>query len=123
MRYSGPFCVVTYHCKDRGFMLFLRSKKHLFVSAITGNRSTLVSVFKYHVPELLDSFVLRDLICSFEIICPRCPVGPPSWDLVKVLTYLRGSVFEPLSSKPLRVVTMKVSFLLAFATAIRVGEL
>ena len=79
-------------------------------------------VFKYHVPDLLDSFVFRDLIRSFEIRCPCCPVGP-SWDLVKVLTYLRGSMFEPLSSKPLWVVTMKVAFLLALATAKRVGEL
>ena len=50
-------------------------------------------------------------------------MGPPSWDLVKFLDYLHGSVFEPLSSKPMRIVTMKVSFLLASATAKRVGEL
>ena len=95
--------------KIADFLLFLRSGKHLSISAIKGYRSTHVSVFKYCVPELLDSFVLRDLIRSFEVECP-CPVGPPSWDLVKVLTYLRGSVFKPLSSKPLRIVTMKVSF-------------
>ena len=80
-------------------------------------------MLKYRVPELLSGFVLRDLIRSFEIEHPRRPVGPPSWDLVKVLTYLRGSVFEPLSSKLLRVFTMKVSFLLALVTAKRVGEL
>ena len=79
--------------------------------------------FKYNVPELLDSFVLRDLILSFEIERPCRHVGPPSWDLVKVLTYLRGSAFEPLSSKPSWIVTMKVSFLLALATAKRMGEL
>ena len=69
-----------------------------------------MSVFKYRVPELLDSFVLRDFIHSIEIERPRRPMGPPSWDLVKVLTYLRGSVFEPLSSKPLRVVMKKIAF-------------
>ena len=80
-------------------------------------------MFKYCLPELLDSFVLRDLICSFEIECPCRPVGPPSWDLGEVLNYLRGSVFEPSSFKPVWVVTMKVAFLLALATAKRVGEL
>ena len=39
-------------------------------------------MFKYRVPELLDSFALWDLICSFGIKRPHCPVGPPSWDLV-----------------------------------------
>ena len=54
---------------------------------------------------------------------PCCPVGPPLWDLVKVLTYLCGSTFEPLASNPLRLVTMKVSSLMALVTAKRVGEL
>ena len=64
------------------------------------------------LPELQDSFILRDLIHSFELECSRHPVGPPSWDLVKVLDFLCRSVFEPLSSRPLRIVTMNVSFLL-----------
>ena len=45
-------------------------------------------------------------------------MGPPSWVLVKVLTHLHGSTFEPL-----RLANMKVSFLLALAVAKRVGEL
>ena len=98
-------------------------EKHLAVSVIKGYRSPLISVFKFHLPELFDSFVLRDVIRSFEIERPRCPVGPPSWDLVKVFTYLRGFTFEPLASKPLQFATMKVSFLLALAMTKRVGEL
>ena len=105
------------------FLLFLLLDKHLSVSVIKGYRSTVVSVFKYCLSELLDSFVLQKLIHSFEIKRPRRPVGPPSWDLVKVLNYLCGYVFEPLSSKPLQIVTMKVSFSLALATDKRVGEL
>ena len=50
-------------------------------------------------------------------------MGPPSWYLVKVLDFLHSSVFETLSSEPLHIVTMKVSFLLALATAKMVGEL
>ena len=86
-----------------------------------GYHCTLTLVFKYLLPERLDRFILCDLIRSFEI--ERRSVGPPSWDLVKVLEYLCGSVFEPLSSKPLQIVTMKVSLLLALTMAKRVGKL
>ena len=47
------------------------------------------------------------------------PVGPPSWDLLKVLEYLWGPVFEPLSSKPLLIVIIK-TFLHSPAIAKRV---
>ena len=40
-----------------------------------------------------------------------------------VLRYLNTSAFEPLASAPLRALTQKVLFLLALATAKRVGEL
>ena len=109
--------------KITDFLLFLRMEKPLFVSTIKGYLFTPVSVFKFCLPKLLDSFLLSNLIRSFEIERPSCPVGPPPWDLVKVLPYLRGSTFEPLASKPLRLATMKVSFLLALATTKRVGEL
>ena len=54
---------------------------------------------------------------------PRRPPGPPAWDLVKVLNFLRGLTFELLPSRPLQVMTMKVLFLLSLATTKRVGEL
>ena len=62
--------------KIADFLMFLRTEKHLSVVAIKGYCSSLVSVFKFHLPELLDSFVLKDLIRSFEIKRPRDPVGP-----------------------------------------------
>ena len=93
------------------------------MSAPKGHRSALTSVFKYKIPDLQDSFALQDLICSFELDRPLQPVWPPAWDLVKGLDYLHGPVFEPLPSKPRRVVTMKFLFLLSLATAKRVGEL
>ena len=40
-----------------------------------------------------------------------------------VLRFLASSTFEPLSEAPLRAITKKVLFLLALATAKRVGEL
>ena len=105
------------------FLLFLHAEKHLSVLAIKGYHSTLVSVFKFRLSGLLESFILRNLIRLFEIGRPHRTVGPPSWDLAKFLTYLCGSTFEPLAAKPVHVATMKVFFLLALATAKRVGKL
>ena len=54
---------------------------------------------------------------------PCRSVRPPSLDLTKVLDYLRSPVFEPLSNASLRDLTRKILFLVALATARRVGEL
>ena len=47
----------------------------------------------------------------------------PTWDLLRVLSLLCGSPFEPLESCSLRDLTRKTLFLLSLATARRVGEL
>ena len=104
------------------FWCFLHLDRHLSISAIKGYRSILNAIFKFRLLELVDSFVLQVLIRSFELELPRRLVRPPFLDLVKVLQYLRGPVFEPLPSKLLCIVIMKVVFLLALATAKRVGE-
>ena len=54
---------------------------------------------------------------------PIREVRPPSWDLTTVLTYLRSSSFESLSTISLRDLTRKPLFLISLATAKRVGEL
>ena len=59
--------------------------------ALKRHCSTLTSVFKYKLLELQDSFVLRNLTCSFER--PQQSVELPSWDLVTVLEYLPSLVF------------------------------
>ena len=83
----------------------------------------LTSIIKYRLPELSDHFLLRDLISSFGLELPVRSPCPPTWDLCRVLDYLRGPLFKPLASKDLRTVTCKVLFLLSLATAKRVGEL
>ena len=92
------------------------------MSSILGYRSMLSSVFRFKLPEISSSPVIKDLIRSFKVETPVRSVRPPSWDLDAVLRYLISSTFQPLSSTPLRLLTKKVLFLIALATAKRVGN-
>ena len=80
------------------------------------------------------SFLLSLLILCFAIsfdlllwsLLPASFVlllRPPAWGLTLVLRFLNPSSFEPLAEVPLHALTQKVLFLVAFATAKRVGEL
>ena len=59
---------------------------------------------------------------SIALERPRKALSPPPWDLDLVLKHLMSEAFEPLHRKPLREVTKKTLFLVALATAKRVGE-
>ena len=109
--------------KVTDFLCWLRSSKALSVSSIKGYRSMLSAVFRFHLPSLSSHPVIRDLLRSFCLTSAERQLRPPSWDLSWVLRYLNSSEFEPLSRAPLRALTRKVLFLLALATAKRVGEL
>ena len=78
--------------------------------------------FKSVLPEISTSPVLHDLVRSFPVGAPIREVRPPSWDLTTVLTFLRSSSFEPLTTILLRDLTRKPLFLLSLATAKRVAE-
>ncbi len=70
----------------------------------------------------------RRLVSSFMRGAKRLmPVRPPSfisWDLSVVLKgLLRLPPFEPLESPPVRILTLKVTLLLALASFKRVGDL
>ena len=109
--------------KVANFLCWLCSSKRLSVSSIRGYRSMLSAVFRYQLPSLSSHPVLRDLLWSFCLESAERQLRPPAWDLSMVLRYLNTSTFEPLSGAPLRALTQKVLFLLALATAKRVGEL
>ncbi len=53
---------------------------------------------------------------------PVCPPSFPSWDLSVVLKGLLEPPFEPLESAPVRILTLKVTFLLALASFKHVGD-
>ena len=105
------------------FLTFLFRTEKAAVSTIKGYRSMLSSVFKFCLPEISTSPILKDLTRSFEISAPRPIHRSPTWDLDNVLEYLSGPPFEPLADASFRNKTRKAFFLLAMATAKRVGEL
>ena len=80
------------------------------VSSILGYRSMLSSVFRFKLPEISSSPVLRDLLCSFKVETSVRSVGPPSWDLDLVLRYFNSATFEPLALASLRNLTKKIFF-------------
>ena len=109
--------------KVADFLCWLQSARGLSVSSIKGYRSMLSTVFRFHIPSLSSDPVLRDLLRSFRLSSAERLLRPPAWDLSIVLRLLNSSAFEPLSQAPLRALSQKTPFLLALATAKRVGEL
>ena len=105
------------------FLTFLFKSEKAAVSTIKGYRAMLSSVFMFCLPEISSSPILKDLVRSFEISAPRPLHHTPPWDLDKVLEYLSGPPFEPLAEASFRNKTRKALFLLAMATAKRIGEL
>ena len=105
------------------FWTFLFKTEKAAVSTIKGYRAMLSSVFKFCLPEISSSPILKDLVRSFEISAPRPLHHTPPWDLDKILEYLSGPPFEPLAEASFRNKTRKALFLLAMATAKRIGEL
>ena len=134
--YQHRWSVYRSWCHDQGhsvsrptlakiadFLYWLRFTKGLSVSSLRGYRSALSAVFRFHLPSLFSDPVLRDLLRSFRLSSAERVMRPPAWDLSKVLQYLVTSDFEPLPHASFRALTLKTLFLLALATAKRVGEL
>ena len=109
--------------KIASFLLYLRHSLSLSYSSIASYRSMLSGVFRFVLPDLSSHFVHWDLLQSFRLERPLSASRVPPWDLSRVLSFLRGAPFEPLSSCSLRDLSRKVLFLVALATARRVGEL
>ena len=136
LNYQSKWVVYRSWCRSQGhsisrpsvskiadFLLFLHQQKHLSLYAISGYHSMLSVSFRFLLPELFTSTVLWDLLRSFSIARPVLPSRTTSWDLGMVLSFLRASLFEYLPSASLRDLTRKTLFLVALATAKRVGEL
>ena len=109
--------------KVADFLTYMFKTKGAALSTIKGYRAMLAAVFKFPLPEISSSPILKDLVRSFEISAPRPIFPPPPWDLDKMLEFLSGPPFEPLARASFLDKTKKALFLLAMATAKRVSEL
>ena len=109
--------------KIADFLTYMFKTKGAALSTIKGYRAMLAAVFKFPLPEISTSPILKDFIRSFEISAPRPIFPPPPWELDKVLQFLSGPPFEPLARASFLDKTKKALFLLAMATAKRVSEL
>ena len=79
--------------KIADFLTYMFKTKGAALSTIKGYRAMLAAVFKFPLPEISSSPVLKDLVRSFEISAPRPIFPPPPWDLDKVLRVsLRPSI-------------------------------
>jgi len=109
--------------KIADFLLYLHQDCLLSISAIKGYKAMLNSVFRLKGFDLSYDQVLQDIIraCSRQV---RKPINRvPPWNVDVVLLSLVNAPFEPIDRSPLRHLTQKTLFLVALATAKRVGEL
>ena len=101
----------------------LRRDKGLSVSAVKGYRSALNSVFALKGMDLADSRPISMLIKSFSKSVRPEELRPPAWDVTFILQSLTGAPCEPQRTSNECFLAQKTFFLLALASAKRIGEL
>ena len=62
--------------KVADFLYWLRYTRGLSVSSLSGYRSVLSAVFRFHLPSLSSDPVIRDLLRSFRLFCGACAASP-----------------------------------------------
>ena len=105
------------------FLIQLRHDKDLSVSAVKGYSSALNSVLALKGRDLASSQEIRMLLRSFSRSVDPVELRPPAWDVALVLQSLTGAPYEPLRMCDERFLAQKTLFLLALASAKRIGEL
>ena len=105
------------------FLIHLRQDKGLSVSAVKGYCSALNSVLALKGRDLASSREITTLLRSFARSVNPVELRPPAWDVSLVLQSLTGAPYEPLRTCEERFLAQKTLFLLALASAKRIGEL
>ena len=105
------------------FLIHLRQDKGLSVSAVKGYCSALNSVLALKGLDLAASREIATLLRSFARLVNPVELRPPAWDVSLVLQSLTGAPYEPLRTCEERFLAQKTLFLLALASAKRIGEL
>ena len=105
------------------FLIHLHQDKGLSVSAVKGYCSALNSVLALKGLDLAASREITTLLRSFARSVNPVELRPPAWDVFLVLQSLTGAPYEPLRTCEERFLAQKTLFLLALASAKRIGEL
>ena len=105
------------------FLIHLRRDKGLSVSAVKGYCSALNSVLALKGRDLAASREITTLLRSFSRSVNPVELRPPAWDVSQVLQSLTGAPCEPLRTCEECFLAQKTLFLLALASAKRIGEL
>ena len=105
------------------FLIHLRQDKGLSVSAVKGYCSALNSVLALKGRDLASSREITTLLRSFARSVNPVELRPPAWDVSLVLQSRTGVPYEPLRTCEERFLAQKTLFLLALASAKRIGEL
>ena len=105
------------------FLIHLRQDKGLSVSAVKGYCSALNSVLALKGRDLAASREIMTLLRSFSRSVNPVELRPPAWDVSLVLQSLTGAPYEPLRTCEERFLAQKTLFLLALASAKRIGAL
>ena len=105
------------------FLIHLREDKGFSLSALKGYHSTINSVFTLKGLDLANSKELSMLFRSFAKTCSPQDLRPPAWDVALVLQSLTNQPYEPIREAEERFLAQKTLFLIALASAKRVGEL
>ena len=105
------------------FLIYLRQDKRLSVSAVKGYSSALNSVLALKGRDLASSREITMLLQSFARLVIPVELRPPAWDTSLVLQSLTRAPYEPLQTCEERFLAQKTLFLLALASAKRIGEL
>ena len=105
------------------FLIHLHHDKGLSVSAVKGYSSALNSVLALKGQDLASSREITMLLRSFSRSVDPVELRPPAWDVALVLQSLTGAPYELLRTCEERFLAQKMLFLLALASAKRIGEL
>ena len=105
------------------FLIHLRQDKGLSVSAVKGYCSALKSVLALKGRDLAASREITTLLRSLSRSGNPVELRPPVWDVSLVLQSLTGALYEALRTCEEHFLAQKTLFLLALASAKRIGEL
>ena len=121
-RKINPFNIDETKLAD--FLYYLSHDLKKGLSAVQGYRAVInstIQLCKHREPG--NNIHINSLIRAIKIQQPTVDNQIPKWNLNLVLNSLTREPYEPLTSASLKHISWKTAFLVAFATAARIGEI